>query len=84
MSALDTWGKRDIVRAAKRRPCKDCGKSYPYYVMDFDHNGNEKNFNISTDLRRMSLEELIAELKLVDVVCSNCHREREHHRRTGS
>ena len=29
---------KEYIRNLKEStPCKDCGKKYPYYVMDFDH-----------------------------------------------
>ena len=38
---------RDIIRKEKDRPCADCGQMFPYYVMQFDHIGNDKSFNIA-------------------------------------
>jgi hypothetical protein len=37
----------ELIFSYKNRPCKDCGKSYPHYVMDFDHLGEKFGFNIS-------------------------------------
>jgi len=66
----------EIVREAKSAPCSDCGKSYPPYVMDFDHR-RDKSFNISEARRRgYSIESIRAEIEKCEVVCSNCHRER--------
>jgi hypothetical protein len=28
---------RDVVRRAKEKSCADCGREFPYYVMDLDH-----------------------------------------------
>jgi hypothetical protein len=28
---------RALVKEAKSVPCADCGLTYPYFVMDFDH-----------------------------------------------
>ena len=28
---------RDFIIEEKKKPCVDCKKSFPYYVMDFDH-----------------------------------------------
>src|SRR5271167_2575556 len=33
---------RDFIRGIKNAPCVDCGESYPYYVMEFDHVRGEK------------------------------------------
>jgi hypothetical protein len=71
-----------ILRAAKDKPCADCGVKYPYYVMDFDHrDGVEKRGAMTRFLKRHSREALLAEIAKCDVVCSNCHRERTYQRR---
>jgi integrase len=70
---------RDFVQAAKSRPCADCGVSFPYYVMDFDHRpGTTKSQHVS-QLR--SLGRIKEEVAKCDVVCANCHRQRTHRRR---
>ena len=74
---------RRLIREAKDRPCSDCGRRFPFYVMDFDHRDRaEKLFNIGADaLRgRCSIESLKREIAKCDVVCANCHRERTHAR----
>src|SRR5438067_669709 len=39
---------RRRLRDAKAVPCADCGRRYPYYVMDFDRRpGEKKCFNLS-------------------------------------
>lgn len=68
-----------FVRSLKEVPCKDCGNSYPYYVMDFDHVRGEKKFNISNGSRN-SFNKLKNEIEKCDVVCSNCHRVRTFNR----
>lgn len=75
---------RDLLRAAKSRPCADCGRSYPYYVMEFDHReGETKCFNIADVMgpRRAGKKRLLAEIAKCDVVCANCHRERTYQRK---
>jgi hypothetical protein len=68
-----------MVRKAKSVPCADCGETYPYYVMDFDHVRGTKVGEVSRLMqRRVSLDQLRKEIKKCDVVCSNCHRERTH------
>jgi len=42
--------------------------------MDFDHVSNDKRYNIGTDYRWISMENLNAEIAKCEVVCSNCHR----------
>ena len=69
---------REIVRDLKSAPCVDCGKSYPYYVMDFDHRSN-KYFTVSVGAHRgIGIDTLLQEIDKCDVVCSNCHRIRTH------
>jgi len=74
---------RETLRGAKDKPCADCGRSFPYYVMDFDHReGEEKLCNVSelNCYRRVSMKNLLAEIAKCDVVCANCHRIRTHER----
>lgn len=71
---------RATIRAAKSEPCADCGISYPYYVMQFDHIADNKAFNIGIVGPRASRERLLAEIAKCDVVCANCHSERSHKR----
>jgi hypothetical protein len=84
--AKNSIRKRErFLRAAKNVPCMDCGRRFPYYVMEHDHRDGETNlFNIS-DLISKKLREstaaMEAELAKCDVVCANCHRERTHQRR---
>lgn len=73
-----------IVTAAKVKPCTDCGRPYPPYVMDFDHVRGVKEFEIGTArTRHVSIEHLLAEIAKCEVVCSNCHRQRTYDRRNG-
>ena len=75
---------REIIISAKKVPCFDCGISYPYFVMDFDHVRGEKKFNIAqATSNRRSVEKLKEEIDKCDVVCSNCHRMRTYKRAFG-
>lgn len=73
-----------LVVALKSVPCCDCGKVYPYYVMDFDHvpgkGEGKKKGNIGTMKSGASLSQIIREAGKCDVVCANCHRIRSHDR----
>jgi len=71
---------RAIIRAAKNRPCADCGVHYPYYVMQFDHTGDDKKFNIGQMGPTSKRSILLDEITKCDVVCANCHAERTHSR----
>jgi len=80
----DDWWKdrrkrnQELLRTQKRRPCADCGVSYPHYVMDFHHRDpSEKDVTPGTlKGAHWSEKRILAELAKCDVVCSNCHRER--------
>lgn len=78
--------KRDWVNALKETtPCTDCGKNWPYYVMDFDHTSKDKTLNVSAMIaQRYSMESIKAEIVKCELVCSNCHRERSHRRRVSA
>jgi hypothetical protein len=67
-----------------KTPCKDCGCLYPPYVMDFDHLFAEtKLFSVSQMANRgFSYEKIFEEIAKCELVCSNCHRERTHQRKT--
>jgi hypothetical protein len=73
--------KRRELQKLKDKPCEDCGKSLPYYCMDFDHLYGKK-FTISHSMGR-SLDVLIAEASKCAVVCANCHRTRTWQRANG-
>lgn len=71
---------RALVREAKSKPCADCGKSYPYYVMDLDHVGDAQKVTEVSGMLRFKLEDLQQEIAKCEAVCSNCHRERTYKR----
>lgn len=69
---------RKTIREIKNNtPCTDCGVSYPYYVMDFDHLRDKKYIIANSSLTPGMLKK---EIEKCEVVCSNCHRERTHTR----
>jgi hypothetical protein len=72
---------RAILRAAKDKPCVDCGVQYPYYVMDLDHREAEEKLGTFSALLRLSEPGLRREIEKCDVVCANCHRQRTHVRK---
>lgn len=71
---------RDMIDSAKNRPCLDCKRRFPPYVMDFDHVRGDKKFNVSR-AHTVGINALREEMAKCDVVCSNCHRIRTHKRR---
>lgn len=71
---------REFVQKIKEsNPCVDCGVSYPYYVMDFDHLEDKQegiNFLVSTG----RIGALKQEMLKCEIVCANCHRSRSYRR----
>jgi hypothetical protein len=62
-------------------PCYDCGESFPFYKLDFDHVRGEKLFNISqAGVSVCSFPKVLAEIDKCVVVCKNCHAERTFRR----
>lgn len=74
---------RALVQHEKSKPCFDCGRVYPFYVMDFDHKpGHEKEMAVSKLLyAKPPIAKLMAEIAKCDLVCANCHRERTYKRK---
>lgn len=71
---------KDFLIKAKNKPCMDCGKIYPHFVMDFDHRNSEDK---KKDIARMvvggwAIDKIKDEIKKCDLVCSNCHRIRTY------
>jgi hypothetical protein len=62
----------------KGKPCTDCGRIYPSYVMEWDHLPEAVKTLVVADTRRAahSRERILAELEKCELVCANCHRER--------
>lgn len=71
---------REVIKRLKAVPCVDCGKQYPYYVMDFDHRDGEGKTKMISRMTTGSMGIRLAEIAKCDVVCSNCHRERTYRR----
>lgn len=81
------WIKRkarnkQIINEAKNVPCADCKKTYPFYIMEFDHVEGKKEINISeiASHKHWSEEHIRKEIAKCEVVCSNCHQERTYQR----
>lgn len=72
--------RRKAIREAKNKPCADCGKSYPYWIMQFDHVRGEKSFNIGAMSYKRGLKRVLEEIAKCDVVCANCHADRTYKR----
>src|SRR3989344_6315332 len=68
--------KRSFLNKIKGKPCADCGKQYPFYVMDLDHKNYKTKINDVAYMvtRNWSLEKIKIEVAKCEVVCANCHR----------
>jgi hypothetical protein len=70
-----------LIQQLKNQPCVDCKLWFDYWVMDFDHTGDDKLANISQLARSKCkglLDKIRREAAKCDVVCANCHRTRTH------
>ncbi len=66
---------RERINQLKSAPCVDCKKSYPPYVMDFDHRRDKKLSEIGRAIaNQWPWDEILAEIAKCDLVCANCHR----------
>lgn len=74
---------KNWISKLKDKPCVDCGKSYPPYVMHFDHL-KDKEFNVSQGYRLKGHKAVLLEIEKCDLVCANCHAERTHRRLVNS
>lgn len=80
-----TDAKRQMLREIKEESgCVDCKTKYPYYILHFDH---LPQFEKTTELSKMvaiaNVAQILEEVAKCEVVCSNCHSERSHQRRSG-
>lgn len=77
--AFKTW-----FDGLKANPCRDCGETYPPYVMDWDHVRGMKKFNLGALCRQWKYKStkrlVLIEVKKCELVCANCHRERTQQR----
>ena len=72
----------EFVKELKDEPCTDCGNSFPYYVMHFDHLDEDEKVADVSRLRAVgaSKEKILKEVAKCELVCANCHAERTHQR----
>lgn len=74
------YEKREVINKLKAVPCADCGRTYPYYVMDFDHKHGKDKLGDVASIVSWSLNRILNEIDKCEVVCSNCHRIRTYSR----
>lgn len=69
--------RRKIQEIKAETPCRDCGESFPHYIMQFDHLPRfKKAFTIGTTSNAPSMDALLAEIDKCEIVCANCHAHR--------
>lgn len=73
---------KESVNAKKLNPCTDCKKTYPPYVMDFDHI-RDKVENVADMVSNGARLKVEKELEKCELVCANCHRIRTYNRKHG-
>lgn len=64
---------RAYVRQLKMAPCVDCGQSYHYAAMQFDHVGGIKVESVNALTSGGSMRKLHEEIAKCELVCANCH-----------
>lgn len=59
------------------KPCVDCGNTFPYFVLDFDHE-KDKTVNISkiSAHKHWDKNRILEEVRKCSIRCANCHRVR--------
>lgn len=72
--------KKEIREIKESSNCTDCGKKYPYYVMQFDHIKGIKLFDIGNSNHWWSRKRLTEETEKCEIVCANCHAIRTYNR----
>lgn len=71
--------RNEVRRIKESTPCKDCGKKYPYFIMEFDHL-SKKSFNVASGMAG-GYNKLLNEMKKCEIVCVLCHRLRTYNRK---
>lgn len=73
---------KEAVRALKNGPCSDCGQSFHFSLMDFDHReGETKVESVAFFVHQFPNEKRVAEeIAKCDLVCCMCHRVRSWNR----
>lgn len=63
-------------RELRKRPCADCGKTFPPVAMDFDHLPEFEKTNTISHSGVVSVSWIDTEVAKCEVVCVLCHRDR--------
>ena len=71
--------KEWLISLKENKPCCDCNKIYPHWIMQWDHLPQYERKGDVSSLGSKKL--IIEEIKKCELVCANCHAERTHTRR---
>ena len=73
---------RKVQNLKEASPCTDCNKSYPYYVMQYDHLDSSTKIDCIGNMlsRNAAWSKIEAEIEKCELVCANCHAERTYNR----
>ena len=69
-----------VIDYFRTHPCVDCAERDPV-VLEFDHVGGDKSFEIGHCLPYRNWQSILDEIAKCEVVCANCHRRRTARRR---
>ena len=70
--------KKFITDYKKDKPCTDCGKVYPHWIMQFDHLRDKvKGVSIMAN-NGQSIDTIKDEIAKCELVCANCHSNRSY------
>jgi len=66
-----------VARLRHDQPCGDCGITFPYFLLEFDHVRGKKAFGLGqAQTVMLSHARLLDEAAKCEIVCVNCHRRR--------
>ena len=74
--------KKEAVKIAGGQ-CKNCGYNKCLSALEFHHNKEDKESDISTLLKNESRQKLLKEASKCILLCANCHRELHYNGRVG-
>lgn len=73
-------GRKQLLVDLRGGGCERCGYSRCLAALDFHHSKGVKNFSMDARaISNTSMDRLLKEFELCEVLCSNCHRE-EHYK----
>lgn len=69
----------EVREYKEKNPCTDCGKYFPYFIMEFDHL-RDKVLSIAHIISWGSRKKIWGEIEKCELVCVLCHKYRTHER----